>query len=300
MTPRPSPPSPGRPWPWRCGRRGDALGRGRARHRAAGRRGAPGAGARDDAARPLHDGPGARCPAPRAAAFEALVARRARHEPVQYLLGRGRVLRPPARGRARASFIPRPETEVLVDAARSALGLADRRGRRPLHGLRRDRVRPRGAPPGLDRLGGRAAARGRRVRAGANVRRLGLEGRVRVREGDLFAPLAGRGRAGAWTSWWPTRPIWRRRSLADLARRGPRLGAAGRARRRLGRPRCRSAGCSPPRPGGSGPAGRSRGDRRGAGPGGARARRRRTRGIAAAGVHRDFRGRERVLEARRR
>ena len=52
----------------------------------------------------------------RRAAFEALVARRARHEPVQYLLGEaefaGLVL-----AIGPGVFIPRPETEALVDRA---------------------------------------------------------------------------------------------------------------------------------------------------------------------------------------
>jgi release factor glutamine methyltransferase len=136
-------------------------------------------------------------PVPGAAveAFEALVVRRTRHEPVQYLLGEtefcGLVL-----AVGSGVFIPRPETEGLVDRA-LALG-------------------PSEAATVLDLCAGSGAiACALAVRrpdwtvwaveqaapaaacARANVRRLGLDGRVRVLDGDLFAPLAGRVPAGA-------------------------------------------------------------------------------------------------------
>jgi release factor glutamine methyltransferase len=135
-------------------------------------------------------------PVPGAAlqAFEALVSRRARHEPIQYLLGEaefcGLLL-----AIGPGVFIPRPETEDLVNRA-LALG-------------------PPEAATVLDLCAGSAAiacALGVRrpgwtvwaveqaaTAAGyarANVRRLGLDGRVRVLEGDLFAPLVGRVPAG--------------------------------------------------------------------------------------------------------
>jgi len=128
------------------------------------------------------------------AAFEALVARRARHEPLQHLLGEaefcGLVLE-----LGPGVFIPRPETEALVDRA-LALG-------------------PPGVATVLDLCTGSGAiacvlgtrrpgwtvwaveqARPAVDCARANVRRLGLDGRIRVREGDLFEPLRGAVPAG--------------------------------------------------------------------------------------------------------
>jgi release factor glutamine methyltransferase len=128
-------------------------------------------------------------------AFEALVVRRARHEPVQYLLGEtefcGLVL-----AVGPGVFIPRPETEELVNRA-LALG-------------------PREAATVLDLCAGSGAiacalavrrpvwtvwaieqAAPAAAYARANVQRLGLDGRVRVLDGDLFAPLAGCVPAGA-------------------------------------------------------------------------------------------------------
>jgi release factor glutamine methyltransferase len=138
-----------------------------------------------------------RMPVPPAAleAFGALVARRARHEPLQYLLGEtefcGIVLEV-----GPGVFIPRPETEALVDRA-LALG-------------------PPGVATVLDLCTGSGAiacALGRRRPewtvwavertppaaecARANVRRLALAGRVHVLAGDLFEPLQGRVPAGA-------------------------------------------------------------------------------------------------------
>lgn len=129
------------------------------------------------------------------AAFDALVARRARHEPLQYLLGEtefsGLVL-----AVGPGVFIPRPETEELVQRALAlgpgtaatvldlctgsgaiACALAARRPHWRVSAV--EQARP-------------AAAWARR-----NVRRLGLDGRVRVLEGDLWAPLAGHVPPGA-------------------------------------------------------------------------------------------------------
>ena len=129
----------------------------------------------------------ARVPDPARAAFETLVARRARHEPLQYLLGEvefcGLLL-----ALGPGVFIPRPETEGLVDRA-LALPLA-------------------GAAVVVDLCSGSGAiacalaarrpgwtvwaveqTRPAAECARANVRRLGLEGRVQVRQGDLFGPL---------------------------------------------------------------------------------------------------------------
>jgi release factor glutamine methyltransferase len=126
--------------------------------------------------------------------FEALLARRAAHEPLQYLLGAEEFL-----GLAIAVgpgvFVPRPETELLVERALAAL--------------------PDGPGVALDLCTGSGAvacalaARRPELRvwavelspeaagwARANVDRLGLTGRVLVREGDLFAALADLDLAG--------------------------------------------------------------------------------------------------------
>jgi release factor glutamine methyltransferase len=132
---------------------------------------------------------------PRQGEIETLVARRLRHEPVQYLVGEAEFcglrleLGP-------GVFIPRPETEALVERA-IALG-------------------PPGRATILELCAGsgaiacalatrrldwtvwaveRAAAAAECARA--NVRRLGLEARVQVRQGDLFAPLRDVVAAGA-------------------------------------------------------------------------------------------------------
>lgn len=123
--------------------------------------------------------------------LEALVLRRARHEPLQYLLGEAEFC-----GLTLAVgpgvFIPRPETELLVEralrrcpagpgvvvelctgsgAVACALALA----------------RPELQVWAVERSPA-AAAWARR-----NVARHGLDGRVHVVEGDLVAPLQGRG-----------------------------------------------------------------------------------------------------------
>lgn len=119
--------------------------------------------------------------------MEALVARRLRHEPVQYLLGETefcglRVALGPG------VFIPRPETEALAERALGlgppgpatvvelcagsgaiACALATRRANWTVWAVERDAVAVECAR--------------------ANARQLGLEGRVRVHAGDLFAPL---------------------------------------------------------------------------------------------------------------
>ena len=129
------------------------------------------------------------------AAFATLVARRACHEPLQYLLGEmefcGLLLE-----LGPGVFIPRPETEALVDRA---LALGPPEGATVLDlctgsgavacalGVRR----PGWTVWAVERAGLAADC------ARANVRRLGLDGRVRVREGDLFEPLRESVSAGA-------------------------------------------------------------------------------------------------------
>jgi release factor glutamine methyltransferase len=131
-----------------------------------------------------------RTPMPAAAheGFEALLVRRLGHEPLQYLLGEtefcGLVLTVSA-----GVFIPRPETEALVDRA-IALGPAGAAtvvdlctGSGALACALAAR-RPAWTVWAVDRAP-RAVACAR-----ANVERLGLGARVRILEGDLFAPLA--------------------------------------------------------------------------------------------------------------
>lgn len=130
------------------------------------------------------------------ARFEALLARRARREPLQYVLGVEEFV---GLGLAVGSgvFVPRPETELLVERAVARC--------------------PDGATPsvavdlctGAGAIACGVAARRPGVTvwavelssvaagwARANVARLGLADRVTVLEGDLFGPLADRDLAG--------------------------------------------------------------------------------------------------------
>jgi release factor glutamine methyltransferase len=128
-------------------------------------------------------------------AFEALVVRRARHEPLQYLLGeaefRGIVLE-----LGPGVFIPRPETEALVDRA-LALGppdvatVLDLCAGSGAIACAVGRRRPEWTVWAVDRAAAAIDC------ARANVRRLGLDGRIHVLEGDLFEPLRDRVPAGA-------------------------------------------------------------------------------------------------------
>jgi len=149
--------------------------------------------------RPLHG--------PARATLRDLVARRARQEPLQYLLGEaefaGLTLQV-----GPGVFVPRPETEALVGRARAALD-AGRGGGAPAG----DGSTP--APVVIDLCTGSAAVACALAAGGgglavwaverepaaaawgrANVARLGLGAWVRVVEGDLFTPLQGRGLAG--------------------------------------------------------------------------------------------------------
>jgi release factor glutamine methyltransferase len=121
--------------------------------------------------------------------LEALLARRAQQEPLQYILcetefcGLRLTLGP-------GVFIPRPETEAVVERA-LALGLPERATVLDLCtgsgaiacalGMRR----PDWTIWAVERADAAAEC------ARANVRRLGLAGRVRVCAGDLFEPLRG-------------------------------------------------------------------------------------------------------------
>lgn len=125
------------------------------------------------------------------ARFEGLLARRADHEPLQYLLGaeefRGlRIAVGPG------VFIPRPETELLVERALAACPAGpavavDLCAGSGVVACALARERPRLAVWAVE-LSPEAARWAR-----ANVERLGFAARVTVLEGDLFVPLAGRG-----------------------------------------------------------------------------------------------------------
>jgi len=122
------------------------------------------------------------------AGFQALLARRAGHEPLQYLLGAEEFL-----GLRIAVgpgvFIPRPETEVLVERALAVLPEAP--------GVALDLCAGSGVVacalaarrPDLTVWAVELSPLAARF-ARANVEGLGLAGRVHVLEGDLFAPLA--------------------------------------------------------------------------------------------------------------
>ena len=142
----------------------------------------------------LHLAPGRALDSAALERFAALLARRAGHEPLQYLLGveefAGLVL-----AVGPGVFVPRPETELLVERALAALPHAP--------ALAVDLCTGSGAVacalavrrPALSVWAVELSA-GAAAWARANVERLGLAGRVAVREGDLFEPLAGLDVAG--------------------------------------------------------------------------------------------------------
>jgi release factor glutamine methyltransferase len=126
--------------------------------------------------------------------LEGLIARRTGHEPLQYLLGEAEFL-----GVSLAVgpgvFIPRPETETLVDRALRGLGHAAATAVDLCAGSGAVACALAVRRPALAVWAvelSRAAAGWAR----GNVRRLGLTDRVRVLEGDLARPLEGRGLEG--------------------------------------------------------------------------------------------------------
>ncbi|HEV8674291.1 MAG TPA: peptide chain release factor N(5)-glutamine methyltransferase [Methylomirabilota bacterium] len=159
----------------------------------------------------LHLEPTRQLPAEALAGLEALIARRASHEPLQYLLGAedfGGVRLAVGPG----VFIPRPETELLVERAVA---------RCPEAGLVLDLCAGSGA------VACAVAARRTDVTvwavelaaeaagwARANVGRLGLADHITVLEGDLFAPVAAR--AERWDLVVANPPYIARTALASL------------------------------------------------------------------------------------
>jgi len=126
------------------------------------------------------------------AEVRALVARRAQGEPVAYVTGTAWFY-----GRAFEVgpdvLVPRPETELVVEAALDDLRAKALRGKRP-------RVCDVGTGSGAIALTIAAEAPGARVTASdrsqaalevarRNARRLGVDGRVRLLAGDLEEPL---------------------------------------------------------------------------------------------------------------
>lgn len=123
-------------------------------------------------------------------AFDALCERRARHEPVARILG-AREFRSLSLALNEATLVPRPETEILVDAALDAAGA--RAGRRL-------RICDLGTGSGaiaiaLLRELDHATAVGLDISAPAleiamaNARRHGVAGRMRFIHGDFSMPL---------------------------------------------------------------------------------------------------------------
>lgn len=129
----------------------------------------------------------------------ALLARRADREPLQYLLGTQEFcglefeVEP-------SVLIPRPETELLVEAAVRCVGMKPAAGRRPIVAdvgtgsgciaVSLARRLPLAVLYATDR-----SAEALRV-AGRNVERHGVAGQVTFLEGDLLKPLRARGLSG--------------------------------------------------------------------------------------------------------
>ena len=222
------PPPPGRrprcSWPGRSARRGRAL----PERRRAG-------------------------PDPGERGLEALWTRRPRDEPLQYIVGE---VASRARARARAGRLHPATRDRAAGRARAGPRRAGRRrGARAGHRQRGDGMRPRQrvarrTVPAVER----AEPSGRIRRE--NVRRLGLDGRDRVREGHLFGPPEGAVPAAPSTPWSRTRPTSPRparralpvevrdyepREALDGGPAGWRSSTAGRPAREWSRP---GAGCS--------------------------------------------------------
>jgi release factor glutamine methyltransferase len=130
---------------------------------------------------------------------QALLARRAAREPLQYLLGTQEFcglefeVEP-------SVLIPRPETELLVEAAVRCAGIRPEAGRRPIIAdvgtgsgciaVSLARRLPTAVLYATDR-----SAEALRV-AGRNAERHGVAGQVTFLEGDLLKPLHARGLSG--------------------------------------------------------------------------------------------------------
>lgn len=131
-----------------------------------------------------------------ARAFAALVARRATREPVAYLVGRREFMGMEFLTDARA-LIPRPETELLVEAAlKEVRGRLDG-GAVPVvadigTGSGAIAVSVAALEPRLARVYATDVSADALALAGENARRLGVAGRVALLQGDLLEPLPER------------------------------------------------------------------------------------------------------------
>jgi len=139
--------------------------------------------------------PGRELTAAQSAAYRALVERRARHEPLAYLVGHHGFLELDLRVDRRA-LIPRPETELLVERA-----LAWARTWHAAHG-RAPQIADVGTGSGAIAIGLAAALPQARILgldrspdalelARQNALRCGVAGQITFLQGDLLAPLRG-------------------------------------------------------------------------------------------------------------
>jgi release factor glutamine methyltransferase len=123
---------------------------------------------------------------PEVGAFREAVRRRARHEPVAYITGDREFWSLPLAVDSRV-LVPRPETETLVQACLPRMTedgrLADLGTGSGAVALALLAERPGWVGVGVDRSAGALAV------ADENVRRTGFQGRLELRQGDLFSPL---------------------------------------------------------------------------------------------------------------
>lgn len=131
-----------------------------------------------------------------AQAFARLVARRAAREPVAYLVGRREFMGMEFLTDARA-LIPRPETELLVEAALKEIGGRLEAGAVPVvadigtgSGAIAESVAA--LEPRLPRVYATDVSPDALALAGENARRLGVADRVVLLQGDLLEPLPER------------------------------------------------------------------------------------------------------------
>lgn len=132
--------------------------------------------------------------APEAAAdYAALVARRAEREPIAYLIGHREFMGLDFLTDRRA-LIPRPETELLVEAALADVRERLERGQMPVvadigTGTGAIAIALAVLEPRLSRVYATDVSEDALALAAENARRSGVAGRVTLLRGDLLAPL---------------------------------------------------------------------------------------------------------------